>query len=173
MGWRCKFHFVGAKHMKLHAIFILLLLSALPASAERKFSDYPAINLLQSKAVHPNYAFEARMYRTRIKRGVENGPNAGGHYAIIPIGCGSSCTVVEMVDLRNGALLNFPVGGEEFYQLALRFRLDSRLIIADWKDPSDGQFKTCIRRFYEIRGGDFILLQETRRAVEAQTICSE
>jgi hypothetical protein len=151
---------------------VLSVLSTSPAAAEPDFSYYPAIELLQSEPVHPDYTAEAAMYRTMIRRGIEGGPNAAGHYVIIPIGCGTSCTVVEMVDLRNGTLMDFPVGGEEYYQLALDFRLDSRLIVADWKDTSDGQFNRCIRRFYEVADGGFTLVEEMSRSVEDYTSCS-
>lgn len=38
--------------------------------------------------------------------------------------------------------------------------------MADWKDTSDGAFNQCVRRFYEIRDGDFVALGETRRTVD-------
>ncbi|HZV17372.1 MAG TPA: hypothetical protein VFF84_01620 [Sphingobium sp.] len=151
----------------------LFVFAPFPASAEPQFSHYPATGSLQGEPVHPDYTADAAMYRTMIRRGIESGPNAGGYYVIIPIGCGSSCTVVEMVDLRNGTLLDFPVGGEEFYQLALAFKRDSRLIVADWKDPSDGRFNRCVRRFYEIADGEVILLRETSRPVGDYAVCSE
>lgn len=89
--------------MKLHVAGVFLLFLAYPALADPQFSDFPAIEALHGKAVHPDYTGEAAMYRTMIRRGVEGGPNAGGHYAITPIGCGTSCTVVAMVDLHDGA----------------------------------------------------------------------
>ncbi|MCM8731713.1 hypothetical protein NFE57_12145 [Hephaestia sp. MAHUQ-44] len=155
------------------ALMALFAVSASPALADPRFSDFPALEVLEGEAVHPDYAADAAMYRTMIRRGIEDGPNAGGHYAIVPIGCGGGCSVVVMVDLRNGALLDFPVGGEEYYQLALGFERDSRLIVADWKDPSDGAFNTCVRRFYEITDGDIAQIGETRRAVGDYTSCSE
>jgi hypothetical protein len=146
---------------------------AAPASAEPAFSDFPVAAALQTAPAHPDYTADAATYRTRIRQAVNAGPNAAGHYAIIPIGCGGSCTVIEMVDLRDGRMLTFPVGGEEYYQLALDYRLDSRLIIADWKDVSGGAFNTCVRRFYEIANGNFVLVGETRRTVEDHAPCSE
>ncbi|WP_324740898.1 hypothetical protein U8326_13465 [Tsuneonella sp. CC-YZS046] len=155
------------------AILGAVAVPAAIASAEPAFTDYPAAETLQGTPVHPDYTGDAATYRTRIRQAVAAGPNAGGHYAIVPIGCGGSCTIVEMVDLRNGAMLAFPIGGEDYYQLALDFRLESRLIMADWKDTSDGAFNQCIRRFYEIRDGDFVALGETRRTVDDHAPCSE
>lgn len=146
---------------------------AAPASAEPAFSDYPAAAALRTSPAHPDYTADAATYRTRIRQAVNAGPNAAGHYAIIPIGCGGSCTVIEMVDLRDGRMLTFPVGGEDYYQLALDYRLDSRLIIADWKDVSGGAFDTCVRRFYEIADGHFVVRDETRWTVEDHAPCSE
>lgn len=94
----CNLPFAGA---------IFLLASCLSASAETAlaeptFAEYPATEVLAQEAVHPDYTGEASMYRTMIREGIEDGPNAGGHYTIIPIGCGVACTVVAMVDLRDG-----------------------------------------------------------------------
>lgn len=154
------------------AAVALSAISATPAAAKHAFSHYPVTKALEGAPVHPDYRGAAATYRTKIRQAVQAGPNAAGHYAIIPIGCGGSCTVVQMVDLRDGTLLAFPVGGEDYYGLAIDFDLTSRLIIADWKDTSGGSFNVCVRRYYQIADRAFTLLNETRRTVDEEEGCA-
>lgn len=56
-------------------------------------------------------------YRTRISNEMRTGPNFAWHYAIVEIGCGTSCRFVFIGDVATGRVYEFPYGGEEFYML--------------------------------------------------------
>lgn len=38
------------------------------------------------------------------------GPNFGGHFTLVEIGCGSSCIFAFLIDARNGRVVDFPLG---------------------------------------------------------------
>lgn len=45
----------------------------------------------------------ARMYRTSIREQLhEEGINFAGHYTLAVMGCGTGCSIVAIVDARNG-----------------------------------------------------------------------
>ena len=88
--------------------------------ATKNFSGEPAPVNLRS---HP----KARLFRTMLKRSVENGPNFAGHYVVGMWGCGSDCLMVAVTDAFNGRVYFAPftvsTGGT--------FRIDSTLFVAN------------------------------------------
>lgn len=73
-------------------------------------------------------------FRTRISNGMKAGVNFSGQYAITQIGCGSSCSIAFVSDLKTGQQFRFPYGGEEAGPMMLKHGADSRLLIATWRD---------------------------------------
>jgi hypothetical protein len=71
----------------------------------------------------------------------EAGPNFAGHYVIVTWGCGSSCLMMAIVDLKTGRVFPPPFHhgpGHSYFQLPwafpmkpLAYRVDSRLLIAN------------------------------------------
>lgn len=96
-------------------------------SAQLRFEDYPAGQVFQGKPVAPNLDTRAaRLYRTRIREGVEKGwgvyddsvtgrgperpgPNFAGHYIAIRWGCGSPCIQMAVVDAETGTVYSPPI----------------------------------------------------------------
>ncbi|MES4993185.1 hypothetical protein ABVB70_23005 [Agrobacterium radiobacter] len=73
-------------------------------------------------------------FRTRISNGMKAGINFSGQYAITQIGCGSSCSIAFVSDLKTGHQFRFPYGGEEAGPVTLKHTAGSRLLIATWRD---------------------------------------
>ncbi len=92
------------------------------AQAPPSFEDYPVTEVFQGKPAAPIFATpEERMYRTRIRQGVERGwgvirdgkeqpgANFAGHYIVIEWGCGVPCVMMVMVDARTGRVHHMPM----------------------------------------------------------------
>ena len=88
----------------------------------------------------------ARRYRTVLRQEVANGPNFARHYRVAVWGCGSSCTMFAVVNLRSGRVITpegfsatsgvyFDVDSQEAFRGSesdawlLAFRKDSRLLV--------------------------------------------
>lgn len=143
------------------SVFVLGLSTS--ASAD-DFSNYPANDVMQraERIALPQFNGRDaayRNYRTRITNGIKEGPNFAGHYAIIGIGCGTSCIFAYVADARTGEVFPFPYGGEENYEMSLDYRLESRLVRVTWADLDSDQ---CITHEVMWDGGSFDLLGETK-----------
>lgn len=71
-------------------------------------------------------------YRTRLRIGMGQGANFAGSLAMVEIGCGTSCRFAFAGDVRSGQVYSFPIGGEEYYSLDLRYNVESRAVVAYW-----------------------------------------
>jgi hypothetical protein len=47
----------------------------------------------------------AKTYRTVLRRELTEGPNYAGHYRVVVWGCGTSCAMFAVVDLKNGKVI--------------------------------------------------------------------
>ncbi len=92
----------------------------------------------------------ARDYRTRIREGMRGGANFAGNMALIEIGCGTGCKFVYAANAQTGQVMSFPLGGEDNLNLDLRYRPDSRLVVAHWQGDD-----RCIRQSYIFTGSSF------------------
>lgn len=142
-----------------------LLITVISAAAQGipvlpRFEDYPAGQVFKGKPATPKLVTQAaRLYRTRIREGVEKGwgvydggdgkrnerpgSNFAGHYIIIRWGCGSPCIQMAVVDAETGIVYSPPItsSGSGFVLPLLTlgnrvsrnpdvdFRLGSRLMI--------------------------------------------
>lgn len=67
---------------------------------------------------------DAWKYRTRLREGLENGPNFANKYRVVMHGCGTSCQIYWIINVETGKILkrfSTTYGAD--------FRKDSRLII--------------------------------------------
>lgn len=106
---------------------------------EHALSAYPVESFLAGPPSYPDFAQRDKKFayfRSRITTAVDyagtNGPNFAGHYQMVVFGCGTSCLVTVLVNLRNGQVINTGYSGEEKYQLSLLFTPDSRMIKFKW-----------------------------------------
>ncbi|MCZ7502206.1 hypothetical protein [Agrobacterium sp. ST15.13.015] len=74
------------------------------------------------------------IFRTRITNGMKAGVNFSGQYAITQIGCGSSCSIAFVGDLKTGQQFPFPYGGDEAGPMTLKHSADSLLLIVTRRD---------------------------------------
>ncbi len=130
-------------------------------TAVHEFPDYPPDSWLKTAAAYPDFNGrdrDFRSYRTRIKNAVSNGMNFSGHYSFVTIGCGTECRFGFVVDLRTGEVFDFPYGGEEHYQMDLRFSPSSRLLKVRWKGSWESE--TCTEKDMLVEGTKWRILAE-------------
>ncbi|TIS99171.1 hypothetical protein [Mesorhizobium sp.] len=157
----------------ISAVLAAIFLAATPASAEPHFADYPTKTYLKGKSVLPKFTGSGAHYRTRIRNEMKAGPNFGGHFTLIKIGCGTSCIFAFLTDARDGRVVDFPLGGEENYQLQMKYGIDSTLLQADWKDTTVGDYDTWIRSYYDIGSGNLTKVSEETYKVERFSFCRQ
>jgi len=155
--------------MNLRALSLGLACLLAPALAQAQsvrhdFDRYPVESVYRGKVKLPDFRGRDRQFagfRTRLSDGMKEGANFAGKIALIEIGCGGGCRSVGVGDVSTGRLYgNFPLGGEENYQLDLHYRPDSRLVVAYWVDQGADR---CMRESYEWTGKDF--RQISKRAI--------
>lgn len=54
----------------------------------------------------------ARKYRTTLRLNVKKGPNFAGHYRVVIWGCGTSCVMFAVVNLKSGRVITPPGFGD-------------------------------------------------------------
>ena len=74
---------------------------------------------------------EAWNYRTRLRRGLKNGPNFADKYVVVTHGCGTSCQVNWILNAETGRVL-----GRFSSTYGVDYRRDSWLIIRNQPDYS-------------------------------------
>lgn len=122
----------------------LLCLGALSAQAQEKgdytydgtikfvvpdlprFEDYSDIEYATKHAEDIDFdSYKgAWSFRTRLRKGLEEGPNFAGKYKIVTHGCGSPCQVNWIVDTETGEVID-RIGSSH----GLSYKKDSHLII--------------------------------------------
>lgn len=105
-----------------------------PTDAE--YAQYPA-ERYAGKVRLPDFEGrdrEFRDFRTRIRNGMQQGPNFAGDMAFIVFGCGASCRLAYVADVRTGRVYNVPVSGENFGAAQYMGKTDSRLLAIRWED---------------------------------------
>jgi hypothetical protein len=123
-----------------------------PAVREPRPGDYPA-GVYRGPISLPDFRGRDRghaMFRTRLRDGLKQGPNVAGYLVIIPIGCGTGCLFLPVVDVRTGRVFAFPTSGEDYPYIAVSHRLDSNLVKVQWE--SDAR---CMKAFYLWSGTSF------------------
>jgi len=129
-----------------------------------KFSTYPAA-VYKGPVKMPRFTGDQKKYadfRTRIRWSVKEGPAFAGSMAVAFFGCGTECTAGFVTDLKTGRVYDLPVHGEDYPELQIKDRPDSRLLLTQWRGD-DIDNPTCVRTFYLWTGTAFRKLQ-TRTA---------
>lgn len=142
------------------------------AGAGPSFTDVPARKFLSGAPRLPDFGgrdADYRMYRTRIREGAAEGVNFAGHYAMIEIGCGTSCRFAFIVDLQTGQVGSFPYGGEEQYQMGMLYSPESRLLKVRWAESWDSD--DCIEKDMLIEGLEWQEIGE-RKTPSVNGLCS-
>jgi hypothetical protein len=144
------------------ALTAALTLCAGYAEAQpREFAAYPAA-VVRGARHAPDFARQPqyRQMRTNIARGAGR-VNFAGHYALVMMGCGAGCRLVYVVDLLNGRIADFPLGGENNYLLDLEYRPDSRLVRAHWQTQEGAT--ACVHQAFVLDRGGFRSFPQSRR----------
>jgi len=121
-------------------LLVCLVWPSYPAASDStpQFEQFSVKRLFKGRpaAVDLSSHRKARTWRTALRRGAKEGPNFAGHYTLTIWGCGSSCQAFAIVDAISGTvyfprvLSHVTWGVAETEKWGLRFRLDSRLLIA-------------------------------------------
>lgn len=135
-------------------------------AAAVNFMDFPALASLSGTPRLPDFRgrdADFRMYRTRIGDAAMQGVNFAGHYAMVEIGCGTSCRFAFVVDLQTGEVGSFPYGGEEQYQMGMLYSPESRMLKVRWAESWDSD--DCVEKDMLIDGIEW-------REISARTVPS-
>ena len=89
-------------------------------------------------------------YRTRISDEIKTGPNFAGHYALVSIGCGTSCRFAFVADVATGQVYDFPYGGEENYDMVLLYSAKNESVSVRWISGDN-----CMRDYLTWTGSTF------------------
>lgn len=124
------------------------------ASIDPDFARYPAASSSPSFVAPAFQGAQGKYadFRTVLAQAARRGANFAGHYAIAQVGCGTECSSAMVIDGNTGTVTDFPLGGEDYPSLDLRYRADSNLIKAYWEtdDPD-----MCKEADYIIKGLTF------------------
>jgi hypothetical protein len=133
-------------------------LASHPSYAQLDFDTYRT-EAYAGPTVLPDFSGPQRdyaTYRTRLTETAQSGIGFAGHYALSQIGCGSQCSFVNIIDLSNGQIFDFPLGGEENLELELSYRPDSSLLLARYLTYApDGGEPSCHYKSYAWTGRSF------------------
>ncbi|AQT44817.1 hypothetical protein BBC0244_022940 [Bartonella apihabitans] len=151
--------------LKITVALFIAAYSLMTTAQAQKYSDYPASPIYTGKIAKPKLssADGTATFKTRILEGVKQGVNYAGHYNVVVIGCGSSCTFAYVVNVKTGKIIDFPLGGEENYQMRLQYNSKSRLIKAVWNDTETTENKACVIEYLEINNDKFKKVSATRK----------
>jgi hypothetical protein len=172
------------KTLLIMATALLLLCPLQPRAQKRnipgqtkeppRFEQYPAPKNFKGKPAPVNLASHkgARRFRTNLREGAKEGPNFAGHYTVVTWGCGTACMVFAIVDARTGRVyfpnfLPYMSASDE----AIRYRLDSKLFVADDAPDPDGNPTNEPRRktnYYKWQNNRFVLIHTEQQKIETE-----
>ena len=143
-----------------------ILLPLIAQAGPNPFAQFPAV-VYRGPTVMPDFKGKQRPFadlRTKLAQGFRGAAAFGGSWRVIDIGCGSGCVMIYLGDLATGTILETALGGEEHGQLDLKYRPDSRLLLATWAEDFEGT--SC-------KGQGFVLEPDRLRAATApmKTAC--
>ena len=144
-------------------VFVFGFLAALCASTAYANSDaplserYPATAKFTGPVHMPDFRGRDRKFadlHTRIREAIKAGPSFAGHYTIIGWGCGTECVDYVVADVATGQVFRFPLSGEDYGELQLGAKINSRLIVANWiadsdqRAPDNSLLQNCLRQSF-------------------------
>jgi hypothetical protein len=89
---------------------------------------------------------DAKNFRTKVKDAHQADVDYGGSLTFSGFGCGTECGTRFAVDKSSGAVLWFPLGGEEQMRIDLSYRKDSALVWANWQEQDDNVKRHCYQQ---------------------------
>ncbi|MBP2562256.1 hypothetical protein J2T08_001676 [Neorhizobium galegae] len=107
-----------------------------------------------------------RTHQAKIADGMASGPSFAGEFAVIQIGCGSSCSNAFVGNVRTGEVFKLPKGGKDNLNLTLKYELSSRLMTAQWSEAETGK---CFVEFFSFDDGEWVEL--LRRDIGSSDRC--
>lgn len=120
------------------------------------FGAYPVSKIYRGPVRQPDFKRHGRKFatfRTRILDGLKGGPNFAGDFAVIQFGCGSGCSNVLIASARTGQVFQFPRGGESHQALEVRYKLNSKLMVANW--CKDAAWSECVEEAFVFENGNW------------------
>jgi hypothetical protein len=121
--------------MSPRLIGLVLLAAATSAQASPVPPSRVSLPVYRGPVVMPRFVGRDRdfaPFRTMIREAMAAGPDFAGRYRIVEIGCGAGCRFVAVGDVATGRMFRFPYGGEENYELVLRYGLRDARVVATW-----------------------------------------
>jgi len=101
-----------------------------------KFKDFPVKTIFKGKPARPRLSGEFKRYfGHHYTSAAEEGVKVAGHYTMVTRTCGSSCQIVDILDLKSGTTVKFDfssISGWRDYHDAfepIAMKPDSRLIV--------------------------------------------
>jgi hypothetical protein len=148
----------------LLAVLLGLSIEAPVFAGDPRFADYKvAVETIRTPHIDLRSNPVGRKYRSQIRSTVKmQGVNFAGHCTVVRWGCGTNCTYIAIVDLRNGRIWHDPdlIASRDFV-----FHPDSSLLIVDpWDGPGDF-LPDVPTEYYVFRGGKLrrvLLVKHTR-----------
>lgn len=129
----------------------------------RAFKDYPA-RIATGPFVAPHFnetTDRYNKYRKAINSGTASGPNFAGHFTVVEVGCGTSCTIPFIVDLSNGKISGFPHEIGMIPDITYKYQTDSNLLVALWPIDEFTAKPRCRRIYYLRTASNFVKIDET------------
>lgn len=133
--------------------FMLIPFCAKSSNILGEFSDY-SVTPFTGKTKFPEFKGsqkEYRLYRTRIREGMLEGPNFAGKYSLIQIGCGTGCSFVYIANHTNGLVLELHQNEPKVYAFETYFKINSRLLLLQGQESSE--MNQCAMTAYELTDG--------------------
>ena len=145
-----------SRNLECEKIFSYNLVSSIDKNG-LSFGAFPPQPKLKSAPVFDldaiaegsTYAQRTAENRTKFSdywtKELNNGPNFSGKYFLVRYGCGTSCKWYRLIDLSNGAIFGFPIGGEEHWQHDLIFDQNSSLLKVIYpRNDYDSKLYHCV-----------------------------
>jgi hypothetical protein len=128
--------------MKILIATTVLLCLALPTAAQAqdaplpKFKDHPVKTIFKGKPAKPRLDRETKRYYGHLyTSAAEEGVKFAGHYTIVERTCGSTCRIIDILDLKTGKTVKLDfasISGWRDHHEAfepVEVKADSRLIV--------------------------------------------
>lgn len=140
------------------------------------FKDFSASEVYAGVPAEVNFLAypAAKNFKTKVTEGAKFGPNFAGHYTVVEWGCGTSCQMHAIVDVKTGSIIEFGLGSV----LGLEYKLDSRLLILN--PPSElnnlGEISTdtvIAAEYYEMKDNRLSILARQTPSEAGGMICAQ
>lgn len=158
--------------MKIRLLILASVLFLIPpvSSAQvdiPKFRNYPVNKVFKGRNARVRLVTETdRMFRTRLRRAAKQKPNFAGRYVVTSWGCGTSCIMGAVVDVKTGKVYwwDFSIccwGNVDEGFRPIEFRKKSNLIIfSGTRNEGDNDYGS---HFYKFENGKFMFIKTIER----------